>query len=210
MITHYININRTAVSQLILNATFSEPSMCNESCNCSQTVGIRILETNEQDESNRVNTSSYSKELATLEYMNGTIIVPINISYGGLYLAVVDTPPGACMTITRLVLYYYVCPDLVINGLKYPETVAPAFNSFVSVEVAVECVGNAVLTDPGGKVQCNPTGKWSPTDITCNCDKGYYLLNNTCEGKGGQASLKHILHDLTMYNVWAVYGRTRF
>ena len=184
IIKQYINVSGAALSQLVLNATISGSSTYNNTWNCSQTLGIRILETNEENETSHVNTSSYSTDLANLTCTNESVTILINISSTGLYLAIVDTPPGACLNFTRLVLYYFVCPAMVVNGTKYPETVAPAsFSSSKSVKVAITCVDNATLTVAGAKAECNSEGKWSAIDSTCNCDKGYYLLNNTCEGK---------------------------
>ena len=118
MITNYINISRTDITELVLNVTLAKSAtcMCDDAHNCNQAVRIRIFETSEPNETNRLSNTSYSVDLANVSTMKKSVKIPVSAAFTGLYLAVVDTPPGACLTITRLVLYYYIFPEEVVNG----------------------------------------------------------------------------------------------
>ena len=49
------------------------------------------------------------------------VLVPLGGS-GGMYLAAQDT--GTCVSISRLTVFYYVCPQQVLGFISYPQTVA--------------------------------------------------------------------------------------
>ena len=187
MITQYINISITGITQLILNATLRA-----DSCSSYKFLRVRIFPTNKPDELGRRNASYYSGNVAFLEqYMNqgGTsnldlTSIPISPSTTGLYLAILDTPPGTCLSIYRLALYYYVCPEQVVNLVKYPKTISPTLTSFHDVFVEASCVSNAVLISHNSLLDCNSMGRWDANGVACHCMAGYYFSNSrSCEGK---------------------------
>ena len=118
MITQYINISRTGVTELLLNTTFSAATSSECSGVCNDNVRIRIFPTNEPNEVSRNDTSSYGGIIAALEHImddepvteRNLVQIPMSGSSTGLYLAVVDLYPGTCVSISRLALFYYVCP----------------------------------------------------------------------------------------------------
>ena len=192
MITQYINISRTGVTELILNATFfpGTGAQCDGVCNDS--ARIRIFETNETDELGRSNTTNYNGNVATLKHvMDQNPVrsveleqIPISGAYTGLYFAVVDLPPGTCVAISRLALYYYVCPEQMVDLVEYPETISPSLTSDSDVFLEANCVDNAVLTSAKSDLQCSQRGRWETNGVACSCLQGYYLFNNSfCEGK---------------------------
>ena len=191
MITQYINISTNGVSELLLNATFSAAT--SSACNgvCTDSARIRIFETNEPDELGRNNTSNYGGNLASLEHIMdenpvqrlNLVQIPISGSYTGLYLAVIDPPPGTCIFITRLALFYYICPKQVVNLVKYPETISPTLASNSDIFLEANCVDNAVLISHDDELECSRRGRWETNDVVCSCREGYYLFNDTsCEG----------------------------
>ena len=191
MITQYINIGRTGVTELILNATFSAAT--NSSCEgvCTDSVRIRIFETNETDEMGRIDTDNYNGNVASL----GPIVdqnsvqnldlekIPISGMYTGLYLALVDPAPGTCVSTSRLALYYYICPEQVVNLVKYPETLSPTLASDSDMFLEANCANNATLTAGNHQLQCSQRGRWETNDLVCNCIQGNYFSNGICESK---------------------------
>ena len=188
MITQYINISRTGVTELILNASFSA-AICNGACATS--VRIRIFETNETDELGRNNTSNYNGNVASLEHiMDQNLVqsleleqIPISGDYTGLYFAVVDVPPGTCVIISRLALYYYVCPEQVVNLVKYPETISPNLLSESDVLLEPKCVDNAEFAYGDDQLKCSRRGRWETNNRICNCMQGHYFWSDSCERK---------------------------
>ena len=187
MITQYINISRTGVTELILNATLKS-----NTCSSYNLLRVRTFQTNEPDELGRRNVSYYNGNVAFLEgYADESISpnlnlisIPISPSTTGIYLAILDTPPGTCVSILRLALYYYVCPEQVVNLVKYPETISPTFTSSHGVFVEASCVDNAVLTSANSLLDCNSRGRWEAIGVACRCMEGHYFSNNNfCEGK---------------------------
>ena len=116
MITQYINISRTGVTELLLNTTFSTLTSSACSGTCTDSVRIRIFPTNEPNEVSRTDASSYGEVLASLEHImddetvteRNLVQIPISGSSTGLYLAVVDPSPGTCVSISRLDLFCYI------------------------------------------------------------------------------------------------------
>ena len=192
MITQYINISRTGVTELLLNATFSASISSACSGVCTDSVKIRIFPTNEPNEVSRNDTSSYSGNLASLEHIvddepvteRNLVQIPISGSSTGLYLAVVDPSPGTCISISRLALFYYVCPEQVVNLVKYPETISPTLTSHSDVFLAATCVDNAMLTSVDNQLKCSQRGRWEANNAMCSCMEGYYLsIDDSCDGR---------------------------
>ena len=192
MITQYINISRSGVTELLLNATFSAVTSSECSGVCTDSVRIRIYPTNEPNEIGRNDTSSYGGVLASLEHIveeepvteRNLVQIPISGSSTGLYLAVVDPPPGTCISIARLALFYYVCPEQMMNLVKYPETISPTLTSDSDIFLMATCVDNAVLTSVNNQLECSRRGRWEANNVVCSCMEGHYLpLDGCCEGE---------------------------
>ena len=210
MITQYINISRTGVTELLLNATFSAATSSACSGICTDSVRVRLFQTNEPDELKRNDTSSYSGNVASLEHIMDDqpvqkvdlVQIPISGSSTGLYLAIVDTPPGTCAVITHLALFYYVCPEQVVNLVKYSETVSPSFASDSDIFLPAKCVDNAELTSVDDKLECSRRGRWEANNIVCSCSRGHYLSDDSCEGKYfRQIHTQLYLLKMHMYNL---------
>ena len=110
--------------------------------------------------------------------------VPSNTT--GLYLALVDE--GTCVSISRLVVSYNVCPEQIRNLIIYPQTIAPTARIISFKMVPASCVDGASMTGTTTLV-CTVGGLWGTPDPpadTCQCDPGYQMigvgLNATCEG----------------------------
>ena len=191
MITQYINISRTGVTELLLNATFSAAT--SSACNgvCSDSVRIRLFETNEPNEVARNDTSNYNGNVASLKHsmdqnpvQNSDLVqIPISGSYTGLYVAVLDPSPGTCISISRFALFYYICPEQVLNLVKYPEAISPTLTNDSQVFLETNCVDNAMLITGDDQLECSQRGQWETNNFVCTCIKGHYFSNDNCEGK---------------------------
>ena len=130
LITQYINISTTEVTDLNVSATFSTSTLPCIAGQCSQNVPVRVYWTNTPEETERNDTSNYNIIATRLLHITNDgqkesdhedVEVPSNIT--GLYLALVDE--GTCVSITRLVVSYNVCPEQTLNLIIYPQAIAP-------------------------------------------------------------------------------------
>ncbi|XP_071944979.1 ephrin type-B receptor 1-B-like isoform X2 [Antedon mediterranea] len=99
----------------------------------------------------------------------------------GFYLAMQDQ--GACMALLRTLVYYLVCPKVMMHLANFPETVTGDFVTSL-VEAKGECVPNSKkvgIQDP--TYQCRSDGTWTVIQGECVCSEGYYQTENyaACE-----------------------------
>ena len=99
----------------------------------------------------------------------------------GFYLAVVDL--GTCVTITRILILYYVCPEETSELISRPEAIDSEFiEGTPSVEG--ECVENS-STESGVDplLICGAGGQWQVIK-PCLCNPGYQLdsSQDQCSG----------------------------
>ena len=191
MVTQYINISRMGVTELVLNITFFATTGSKCLGACSESVGIRMYATNVLDEEGRNDTGVYSANLASLVHTQGGAAqelsshqIPMSDLYTGLYLALVDPQPGNCVGITRIALFYHVCPEGTLDLVEYPEVVAPTSTHLDDIAVPAVCSENAVLTSWITSVECKYRGKWDSNGVVCECAEGHFFNNISaaCEG----------------------------
>ena len=196
MVTQYINVSTTGVTQLILNFSITVTTDLN--CGggaCSELVEIRKYETNKLDENGRSDPDSYSDNLVTLNFQsmgakmqqNFSKTITINESPTGLYLAVVGPSSSQiCVHVSHIALFYYVCPEQELNLVKYPEVIAPVLSKMT---IQVSCIDNAMLSpfSPLLTAECTLNGVWAYDNISCQCEEGYFVTNQSkrqiCQGR---------------------------
>ena len=194
MVTQYINISKTGVTELVLNVSYYSSERCRI---CSELLEIRTFETSYPDEEGRSIPNSYlENQTVQLHIQQGadeqltSQAIPISGSSTGLYLAVVDLPPGACLTITRLVLFYYVCPEQELNLVIYPEVIAPTSMHANSIQVSVACLENAVFASQTQSVECKFQGRWDSNNVSCECAEGYLFETNAPASSKGMLGVQ--------------------
>lgn len=102
----------------------------------------------------------------------------------GFYLGLRDE--GTCGSITRLIVYYIVCPARQEGLIIYPEVTVPAQNS-LDIVFNASCVANAhsvttlQVTAFSSNGSCSPVASGGPA---CECDAGYIVSGNgrSCQG----------------------------
>ena len=202
MVTQYVNISRTGVTELVLNVTFFAVTGSKCVGTCSESLGIRMYATSVIDEEGRSNPENFSANLASLVHTQGGSAqefvshkLPINSTHTGLYLAIVDPPPGSCVGLTQITLFYYICHEQELDLVKYPEVIAPTSIHIDDVAVPAVCSENAVLTSPIKFVECKYRGKWDSNNVVCECMEGYFFneSSTSCQGNLTVTKMKNVL-----------------
>ena len=92
----------------------------------------------------------------------------------GFYLAVVDR--STCIILTRLLVFYYVCPEETSEFISRPEALGS------QVSVTGECVENSsTMSGTAPVLSCSDTGEWQVI-IPCLCNPGYEKSQDQCTG----------------------------
>ena len=118
----------------------------------------------------------------------------------GLYLAVVDR--GSCTSITRISVFYYICPERTVNLVRYPETVAPPFTNPQDREATGVCIDNASQASADLILECKIRGEWEQNnDAMCSCNPGYEENGERCSGKCHELKEQRclVVHTCTLY-----------
>ena len=156
-------------------------------CACQLSFSVWAYETNGINETGRVSNTSYSDTGVRLFHTTElgeqtTDSQRFTISSRGMYLSVVDG--GSCTTVSRILVYYNVCPYQVVNMVVYPETVAPPFTNPQDRVVTGTCVNNSSpISGNLNQLECEVSGVWGDTQVMCSCNAGYENISGICEGK---------------------------
>ena len=151
----------------------------------------------------RINPSNYQPLFGTeaasrLEQLSGSsleiaqtrsLLRPANSN--GFYLGLRDE--GTCGIISRLIVYYVVCPANVDGLVSYPEVAIPPQNT-ADITFTASCAANAhnvttlQVTAFSSNGTCSPV---APGGAMCDCDAGYILSGSghSCEGISGIPSV---------------------
>ena len=90
-------------------------------------------------------------------------------------MAVVDR--STCIVLTRLLVFYYVCPEETSELISRPEVLGS------QVSVTGECVENSsTMSGAAPVLSCSDTGEWQVI-IPCLCNPGYEKSQDQCTGK---------------------------
>lgn len=168
---------------------------------CEITLGLYKFETSVIRLNLGRDTSQYQLETFLVSVnenqknrQNRTLEINFNTDQRGFYLAFRDST--TCIEITRVLVFYNICPGGVGLLVNRPEIVAPIIDRFSSnqVTVRVSCIPRAI-TDTGvtARLSCTQGGIWRvPPGRGCHCYPGHegavegqectgniYQLNNT-------------------------------
>ena len=143
---------------------------CDISLMCRQSFDVYKWQTSTIDRNAAINTSRYDfVDRVSPSDTSGIECVDIELdAEDGFYLAVVDL--STCISINRILVLYYVCPEETSQLISRPETVG-----VVEPLVEGECVENS--SPPSGLsplLLCSDRGEWE-VRIPCLCNPGYEL-----------------------------------
>ena len=93
----------------------------------------------------------------------------VAITRRGVYFAFYDQ--GACMTLTRVRIYYVVCPSVVRNFAIFPNTTTGTEVAKI-VQAEGVCVPGAAIANPPSYL-CKGDGTWNFLVGGCVCMPGY-------------------------------------
>jgi len=153
-------------------------SGCNGTCQLF--FELRVWETSSMNDTQARNLNNYRLVRrvapnidATQMLVNESVDLTFQTNAAGFFIAVVDM--NTCIAITRLIVLYHVCPEIVQDLIKYPMVVAPQSGL---QSVAGECVEGA-----SGEIQgmnptlfCLPVGVWASVQpgTGCQCHTGFF------------------------------------
>ena len=187
LITQLINrtVNGTRLPQVSVTIEF-ELRNCDVTLNCQRTFNTHVYETSVENATAARNIINYrqvrrvSPDITTGARVNETIVVDFNTNHSSFYFAIQDET--TCIAITRLIVFYHICPGTTIGLSHVPETIA-SVRIFLPVVVEGHCTENA-RTDDGSspKFFCSLYGVWTSIGGGCHCVPGYAYnrVNGEC------------------------------
>ena len=175
---------------------------CDISRMCRQSFEVYKWQTSTIDRSAAANTNNYVRvDRVSPDVTSGTMSFVDHLDIDlededGFYMAVVDL--STCVSITRVLVLYYVCPEETSELISRPE----ALQSQVSV--TGECVEkSSTMSGSDPVLSCGARGEWQVI-IPCLCNPGYQLDNNTQEQCSGCLCIE-LLSLSTTQAVFIVY-----
>ena len=154
--------------------TFNE---CDLTRQCRQTFDVYKWQTSTIDRDGARNISNYDRvdrvsPQVTSGSASSTEFLDIFLdAESGFYLAVVDL--GTCITINRILVFYYVCPAETSQLITRPEAIESRSLDDLDVVVNGECVENSSpQSGMNPLLRCGDKGQWNIL-IACQCNPGY-------------------------------------
>ena len=152
---------------------------CDISRQCRQSFDVYKWQTSTIDRTAASNTTKYARVgQVSPAFADGneefvdSLDIQLDDDEDGFYLAVVDL--GTCVTLTRILVLYYVCPEETSELISRPEAIdSESIEGTPSVEG--ECVENS-STESGADplLICGAGGQWQVI-VPCLCNPGYQL-----------------------------------
>ncbi|CAI8053197.1 Ephrin type-A receptor 4-B, partial [Geodia barretti] len=160
---------------------------CDISRQCRQSFELYKWETSAIDRNGANNTNNYVRVGRVSPDVTSGVMSFVDShdielgTTGGFYLGVVDL--STCVTLTRILVLYYVCPEETSELISRPEAIeSQSLEGSPSVEG--ECVENS-STESGANpiLICGPRGQWQVIK-PCLCNPGYQLdsSQDKCSG----------------------------
>ena len=186
LFTQHINksvpVNDSYPVRVFVNITNSFQS-CD---NCNQLITVLKYFTNTQQEREvYTKTKGYTADgimpRNTMKYFDATVTdnfyFDMDQDEDGFYFALRDNnmrngDRGACVTVSRILVYRYECSAQTVDLVRYPAAQAPISGN---VPISVECTENARPLTDSMMVNCTSEGQWEVTSIGCGCDPGYFI-----------------------------------
>ena len=152
---------------------------CDISRHCRQSFDVYKWQTSTINRTAAANTSIYLRigqvspaDTGGNEDFVDSLDIELDAVEDGFYIAVYDL--GTCVTLTRILVLYYVCPEETSELISRPEAIdSESIEGTPSVEG--ECVENS-STESGVDplLICGAEGQWQVI-VPCLCNPGYQL-----------------------------------
>ena len=195
VITQYIRRPFSNLTQVSVLVEF-EMSGC-DSLSCEKTFVLTTYEapmlsaaeardTNRFRMVSRIATSDDSRQTR----QNRTTELDFETNEDGFYLAIVDE--GTCIGITRVIVFYNVCPGGVEDLVVRTETIAPRIERISQpFTVSAQCVeGASPENEVSARLNCNQGGVWTEIPGSgCRCNPG---LTTSEDGRSCRGNYSHM------------------
>ena len=178
---------------------------------CQRTFVLNEYKTSTENSTAANDTRNYQlvTRVATeddtgLTRQNQTREINFESEESGFYVAIVDET--TCIAITRIIVFYHVCPEGNEELVMRPETIAPIVERIsIPFEVTAECVAGASPDngDEAVKLTCNQGGVWTTIPGSgCSCNPGFNTSDDSrsCVGKFVIVAIIHILMYYVLYS----------
>ena len=194
LITQLINRTVDGVRLQQVNVQLEyELQGCEETQQCQRLFEVHKYETSAVDTTAARNTSNY--ELVTSvtptvasgkNRQNETITIKFDTETlpTSFYLAIRDVT--SCILISRMLIFYTVCPSETSDLSIRTETIAPIDSTLL--QISTQCVPNAGIRNSGGSSQsisvCSQGGVWTTLpNNECTCNPGFLTVSQMCLGE---------------------------
>ena len=189
LITQLINrtVNGTRLPQVSVTIEFEQRD-CDVSLNCQRTFITHVYERSTVDNalarviSNYRQVQRVSPDDTTGNKVNETVNIDFSESQEtAFYFAIQDET--TCIIISRMIMFYHICPRQTYDLIDHPQTIAPRFASnneaVAPITVTTTCVDNAEGENGvASLVFCSSGGLWStPAGKGCCCMRGFANQN---------------------------------
>ena len=183
LLTQLINrtVDGSLLSQVNVQIEF-ELQNCDVTQNCQRTFNTYVYETSLTSDAARRNIQNYrqvrrvSPDITTGARVNATVVVTFQTNEPFFYFAVEDET--TCIVITRMIVFYNICPNQIIDLVSAPEIIAPTIG-FAEVEAI--CASNAASEDGNApRLVCSSEGTWTVLGSGCKCVPSSGFVNERC------------------------------
>ena len=193
MITQHISrvVGSTAPPQVTVQVDF-QLNTCPEMNNCDRTFAIHKYETSTINATAARILNNYEfvppritpRDGSGVVRENSSVQIDFSTAATGVYLGIRDE--ASCVSVHRVLVFYYVCPAETSHLVSRPEVIAPRIGDSVPVEVDGQCVENSSPENGiGARLTCSQKGVWGGIDgAGCVCDTGFqqFLDGRSCVG----------------------------
>ena len=194
MITQHISrmVGGTALPQVTVQVDFRLNPYCTAMYNCDRTFAIHKYETS------TINATA-ARSINNYEFVppritptdgsgdvreNSSVQIDFSTAATGVYLGIRDET--SCVSVHRVVVFYYVCPAETSDLITHPEVIAPFIGNSAPIVVNGQCVENSRPQNGiGARLTCSQNGVWGGLDgAGCVCDTGFQrsLDGHSCVG----------------------------
>ena len=105
----------------------------------------------------------------------------LNEGENGFSLGLKSRHKGVCVSVSRVLVYRYECPEQATGLAHYPATQAPANGTVPAMPYCVENSHHSEMSQPD-KLVCTAEGNWINDQTECVCNAGYTRDSSKCEG----------------------------
>ncbi len=135
---------------------------------CQKSIEIEVWETSVISRTQARVISQYrqvgriiASQEAVHEPQNASIPINFQTNATGFYLALVDG--NTCVAITRVLVFYYVCPAVRKGLMSYPETPSPPIVEHPVPTATISCGNGSAQQQGSSSLVCVERGIWCTT-----------------------------------------------